>query len=800
VTRRRWLLTVLVGAALALLLGRGVARIYTDHAWYAALGAADIWRAKYGALLALRSASWIVATLFVFANLYAVRQSVVSLVLPRRIGNLDIGEEVPRRQLTWTAAALSALIGLVLAWPQDDWAAYVMAGRGEPFGESDPYFAADLGFFVYHLPFELALFRWTLVVVLVVVGLVLLLYALTPSLRWEQGSLYVSGYVRRHCAMLAGVLLLTLSWHYRLQMYTILGDGHAVEGAFGYLDHRVGIPANLLLSLVTLGAGLTVLWAGWTGQMRMAFAALTGVLIAVLAARQVAPFIARRAADERDPAVRERPYEATRAGYSRRAFGVDRVASSDSVLLHGSLADAAPYLPIWDEGALLEHHERPLPGSAAGWLVSDSGIVAAVPVDAVDGVARYSVTNSGGGDGGTPEHATERGRTGAADRLLVIVPDSSAPARVVADSAGTIAAPRLSGTLPRLAHALSLQDFRVLFGTLPAPSARVVARRAVRERIRALAPPFAQAEAITPVWVRGSLSWAVHLYAVSATYPLSHRMTVAGRELAYFQHAGIALVDASTGRSTVVIDSMPDPITSTWMKAFPRLFTRAGAMPVAVRRQLPPPRELAVAQAATFGRFGQRGETEVVRHLPDDEGPDSALAGTPPPLMGLPGAGVTAYVIPLLDRAERLRGSVIATGGTTPRAFWMPASEAAPVWNEALDRLRAADTTTSPLLVRGYVRLVPLGRDVAFVQPRYVWRDGRPRLAYVSVLVGDTVRTARTLLQLAGRLPTSPQAGDFRARVSDLFEQMRRAMARGDWAAYGRAFDALGALLSQPRP
>ena len=48
--------------------------------------------------------------------------------------------------------------------------------------------------------------------------------------RWEQGGLYISGYVRRHLAMLAGVLLLVLAWHYRLEMYTVLGDGGSGGG------------------------------------------------------------------------------------------------------------------------------------------------------------------------------------------------------------------------------------------------------------------------------------------------------------------------------------------------------------------------------------------------------------------------------------------------------------------------------------------------------------------------------------------------------------------------------------------
>lgn len=797
---RRWLLLLIAGAALTLLIGREIAQIYTDYLWFASLGAADVWRAQYASLFALRLICGIAATLFVFANLYAVRQSVVSLVLPRRIGNLDIGEEVPRRQLTWTAAALSLLIGVALAWSRRDWSSYLIAREGQAFGESDPYFGADLGFFVYRLPLELSLFTWTMTVVLVVIGLVLLLYALTPSLRWEQGGLYVSGYVRRHLAMLAGVLLLVLAWHYRLEMYTILGHGSSADGAFAYVDHRVAIPASLLLSLVTLGAGLTVLWAGWTGQMRLAFAALTGVIVAVIAARQLAPFIAKRAAAVRDPAVRERPYEATRAGYTRRAFAVDRVAFADSTIAFASLADAAPHVPIWDDGALRRASDRALPGSGVGWVASDSGIMAAVPTLVAGGsVAAYIA--SAAEDNGTPARGLRNDARTDVPPVLIVA-DSTARSMVVADSTGHVAAPALAAPLARFAHALSMQDFRVWFGALPSPSPKLLTRRTVRDRVGALAPFFVQGSIISPVWFADSLVWALELYSASHTYPLSRRILVAGAERAYFQHAATALVNATTGRTVLVADSLPDPVAATWLSLFPRLFARPTSLPLTVRRQMPPAREGARAQASAFGRYGTRGESDVARHLPDDEGPDSALANTPAPVISFPGAGTTGYVLPLLDRSERLRGLFVALGGTAHRTMWLPAGESAPVWSEALDRLRAADTVSASLLVRGYARAIPVAGQIILVQPRYDWRGGgAPRILYVSALSGDTVTAARTLLRLAGRpAETAPAATvDFRTRVSQLYDELRRSSGRGDWIAFGRALDALGALLRDRR-
>jgi hypothetical protein len=799
VSGRQWLIRVVLAAAVTLLVLRAGAGIYTDYLWYDALGADDVWRAKFTALATMRALCSVAATLFAFANLYAVRQSVVSLVLPRRLGNLDIGEEVSREHLTYTAAVASVLVGVALAWSRSDWSTFLAARVGRPFGESDPYFAEDMAFFVHRLPLELYLFNWSLVVVLTMIGVVVVLYALTPSLRWEQGGLYVSAYVRRHLAMLAGTLLLMLSWHYRLEMYGVLTAGGGLDGAFTYFDHRVGIPARLVMSVVTLGAGLTVLWAGWTGQMRLAFAALTGVILSVLAARQVAPFVARRAVADRDPRVREQPYEATRAGYSRRAFAVDRITTADSSFVFSGLAQAAPYVSLWDDGALRRTVERALPGTNVSWQTLDSALLMTVPaMDARTTAAAFLATTVE--ETGAPVRVPRNDANDTSPRILILA-DSQARSITVPDSAGRVAAPLLDSPITRLAYALAMQDLRVWLGTAPVPAERMVERRSVRDRVHALAPFFAQGSSITPLWTADTLCWAVDLYSASTTYPLSRRQTIAGVERAYFQHAATAIVNATTGRTVFVADSMPDAIAASWIARFPRLFVRPTALRAGVREQLPPPRDGARAQAAAFGRFGARGESDVVRHLPDDEGPDSALVGSPAPLLGLPRGVGPAYILPLLDRTERVRGLFIALGGPSPRSAWLPAIDPAPLWSEAQDRLRTADTIVASALVRGYVRPVPIGNRIILVQPRYDWRNGSPRLLYVTALFGDSVRSARSVFQLVGRLPSTRaiSSADFRTRVRELYDEMRRASTRGDWGTYGRAFDALGALVRQPQ-
>jgi len=105
-TSRRWLMVVLGAAAVLLIAGRALAGAYADYLWYESLGAVALWRLRAKQTMLLEAGSALGAGLFAFANLYAVRQSVVQLVFPRRVGDIEIGEEVSGRYL------LSATVGL----------------------------------------------------------------------------------------------------------------------------------------------------------------------------------------------------------------------------------------------------------------------------------------------------------------------------------------------------------------------------------------------------------------------------------------------------------------------------------------------------------------------------------------------------------------------------------------------------------------------------------------------------------------------------------------------------------------
>jgi uncharacterized membrane protein (UPF0182 family) len=97
--------------------------------------------------------------------------------------------------------------------------------------------------------------------------------------------------------------------------------------------------------------------------------------------------------------------------------------------------------------------------------------------------------------------------------------------------------------------------------------------------------------------------------------------------------------------------------------------------------------------------------------------------------------------------------------------------------------------------------VIPLRSGVGLVQPTYRWRSqSAPTLNRLALLSGDTARSiapsAATPAQPGE--PTTPPA-DLKAAAAAQYAAMRDALRRGDWVAFGRAFDALGRILGQQR-
>lgn len=818
-SRRRWLALAIAGVAFLLLAGRLIAALWVDRAWYASLGADELWRTMVGHTLAARIGAWVLASAFVYANIYGVRRSVVSVVLPRRVGDLEIGEELPPPVLTGAAFALALLLGGGLALGGPTWLSLATARYGVPFGESDPAFEYDLGFFVYWLPFEQALYTWSLICTAVVIAVVILLYALTPSLRWEGGRLRVTGYVRKHLTILGAVVLALIAWSHRLDAFELLIVGSGAEGAFTYADRHVNVSTDLLLALLTFAAAIAVVATGWVGQVRLAFGIVTVVLVTSLLLRQVLPTIADRMAGTETPVAREGPYRATRAAYTRRAYAVDRIARGSTPSL-SSLAELARAVPAWEPEPLRFSLER----AGAGALVGDfawheqNGELRALAVDAPTATANddsrkpwrlldVPIAPSHVGGELSPQPATDD-RGDIVLQPVYFQPDAPTPL-VIEDAEGVVTGAPFDSFLARLGHAWSQQNFRLLRASgANGEALRMLIRRDVRERVQTLAPAFMLGRAVVPIVVGDTLWWAVDLYTASNHYPLSEHLEVAGVEVSYLRHAAIGLVHAHTGATLIIADpdARLDPMARSWVRRFPKIFLASDRVAAALAARLPAPLDAIHAQAVEFARVGSRSEPVSGRRVPDS-GADSLIGIEPhAPIAPVTGdSSLPFHTIPIVDAEDRVRGVIAAPMSARRDPVWIPLEDGDVRWTTASARMRrwsdSASARGDARTVRGAIRVVGVNGRAVLVQPSYRWRsDAAPTLSAVAVFDRGVVFPLEALalgVDSASFTLPSDAAGSFGADVSRLYDRMRDAMRRGDWRAFGAAYDSLGLVVRQ---
>ncbi|MGD0800182.1 MAG: UPF0182 family protein [Terracidiphilus sp.] len=133
---------------------------------------------------------------------------------------------------------------------------------------------------------------------------------------------------------------------------------------------------------------------------------------------------------------------------------------------------------------------------------------------------------------------------------------------------------------------------------------RLLMRRAVHERVAALAPflTFDQDPYIV-LGDDGRLSWILDAFTQSDTYPYATHSTVDGQSINYMRNSVKAVVDAYDGTTTFYVFDAQDPILAAYRGIFPSLFKDAAQMPADLRKHVRYPESLLKLQAEVYGLY-----------------------------------------------------------------------------------------------------------------------------------------------------------------------------------------------------
>jgi hypothetical protein len=137
-----------------------------------------------------------------------------------------------------------------------------------------------------------------------------------------------------------------------------------------------------------------------------------------------------------------------------------------------------------------------------------------------------------------------------------------------------------------------LNDWRMLLTPEFKPETKLLFRRNINQRVRAIAPflrydsdPYLVAANTTPEQPNNPsrLFWIIDAYTTSDHYPYSDG---GDSSINYIRNAIKVVVDAYNGSVTFYNSDLNDPIINRWSAIFPDLFQPLSAMPAALRQHL----------------------------------------------------------------------------------------------------------------------------------------------------------------------------------------------------------------------
>ena len=325
-------------------------------------------------------------------------------------------------------------------------------------------------------------------------------------------------------------------------------------------------------------------------------------------------------------------------------------------------------------------------------------------------------------------------------------------------------------------------------------------------------------------------------------------ISLSGRDINYIRNSVKATVDAYDGSVKLYAWDTKDPILQTWMKVYPGTISPVSDMSGSLLSHVRYPADLFKIQRGILGQYhvteaGAFYSQQDAWMVPNDPSSDTNTTANQPAYyltMQAPGSDKSSFSIytGFIPRSTGESNRSVLTGylvansdaGSSDgvvsgeygklRLLTLPKNSVVPgpgqvqnsfTTDPEVSRLLNLLQQGSTKVLRGNLLTLPVGGGLLYVQPVYIKSTGEtsfPLLKKVLVMFGDKIAFEDTLEGALNSLfgsgtVTPPSDGGTTpgGNVTDLakaltnaqkaLDDQAAAMKSGDWAAYGRAAEAL---------
>lgn len=654
-SRGRVLVSVIVGLVLLLAFSaRGLSSFYVNVLWFNGVGYSDV----YWGILRSKAELALIFTLGCFAFLW-LNLLIADKVAPLSLPNTPEDQTVMRiREATAKSRgklriALAVLIGLMLGLPASaQWQDWLMFRHRQAFANGDPLYKANVGFYVFRLPFAQFVVTWAFGALVLVTIIVTAFHFINGSIRPQDRVQRVSPQAKVHLSVLIAGGTLLRAANYWLSKYELTSSERGVVRGALYTDVNAQLPALNLMILVSLAVTGLLMWnirqRGW----RLPTIAVGLWVVVALVAGTVYPAVIQRFVVQPNVSTREIPYIQRNIEATKTALGISNVERSDASFSEISTDDVTA-----DDAALRDVRQLD-PVQMRDRFSLDQGLtsfyrVTDLDVDryAIDGriqqvlvaarelnpsgipnrtwVSRHLIYTHGCGVIAAPASvATDDGRPSYVDLKVekpqIYFGDGLDGYAVVKTSQQEQACPdtaksaytaeggiRFNGVIRKLALAVNFGEFNLFGSSLITDNSEILLERDVRSRVKKIAP-FLHFDADPyPVVVDGNIQWVIDAFTTTNRYPYAQTANTSqlgadsglNHTFNYVRNSVKAVVDAYSGKVTLYVMDTKDPIIRMWASAFPKMFAKKSQVPPALAAHFRYPEDLFRVQTNVFGRY-----------------------------------------------------------------------------------------------------------------------------------------------------------------------------------------------------
>ncbi len=659
VTRLRfWLLLGFVLFLLFILVpGWLVEWNWLDHLDYPAI----FWKIK-GTELFLFIGAFVIALLYLLPNFKVLIKNTTPLYI--NLANTPFEQYGRRyiqpRQFKVFSRLVAGVFGLFFAASYFlSWDSWFRFTHPQKFGETDPVFGWDIGFYIFRLPFLQTIQSSLISLVFFTTAILVMLYAAKGSIvlnksifRTEQSSNAI-----RHICINLGIWGLLLAAGYFLDQFKILFDPSGVVYGAGYTDVKIKLPVIQILGVLTFLLALLAFYRAYKKNFGKLFKAAGVVIIIGIIGQFFLPWGVQSVSVKPNELKMEKPYLVNNIDMTRKAYGLDQFHETSydaaDTISYGAVQknmQTIDNIRLWDSRPILETYRQlqeirlyySFPKVSVNRYHTNRGyeqmMVAArelntskLPQKAQTWVNQHLQYTHGYGITMSPVAATNDDGT---PKLLIkdLPPVSSInlqveqPAiyygqrtteyKLVNTKIKELDYPKGKenvythykgrGGIPidnfaqKLLYSIYFGDYNLLLTKYLKKGSRIQYWRKIQTRIKKAAPFLELREDPYFVLDSGKLYWIQDAYFTSSHYPYSQPFS--GRKN-YIRNSVKVVVDAYHGDVDFYITDDKDPILKAYREIFPKMFKPLKEIPGNLEHHIRYPDYLFKAQMKIYNTY-----------------------------------------------------------------------------------------------------------------------------------------------------------------------------------------------------